>query len=162
MSLADLDSFIANKKKWNLDSCLVTVNNISTDVFNFTSNFEMSAFRWGSSKGFSGILCGAWVDSWLRTFRDSASYPLSRVKQFNCWDRSNCLTLGDWNAVTTAINYPPTLRNNPEHRRLERLISVRCNFSEHITWTTSLMQHLIMSQCVDDVRVLASIVPLEN
>jgi len=40
-----LDSFVGNEKKWNLDSCRVAASNISTDVLNFTSNFEMSDFR---------------------------------------------------------------------------------------------------------------------
>jgi len=35
VSLPDLDSFVANEKKWNLDCSHVAVNNISTDVSNF-------------------------------------------------------------------------------------------------------------------------------
>jgi hypothetical protein len=132
--LPNLDSFVANEKKWNLDPYHVAVNNISTDVLNFTSNFEMSGFRRHVVDVFDFLgYCAAWVGSWLPTFRENASFPLSRVKQFNCWDRSNCLTLGDWKAETSVINCQPTLRNNSERRIPERLLSVRCNFSEHIT-----------------------------
>ena len=53
------------------------------------------------------------------------------MKQFNCWDLSNCLTLRNWKAETSVINYQPTLRKNPERR-----FSVRCNFSEHIARTS--------------------------